>query len=107
VFPLNLYAHVRISLCIIAHETAGAASTRLSLRHLSSEAQNDRSNPGAIAPRERDPLTVACPFLGRLAGRNISALAKAALKGEKTMGKRNASGEQFDHQGQGLHCRDL
>src|ERR1700689_3476066 len=34
VFPLNLYAHVRISLCIIAHETAGAARTRSSLRPL-------------------------------------------------------------------------
>jgi hypothetical protein len=34
VFPLNLYARVRISLCIIAHETAGAARTRSSLRPL-------------------------------------------------------------------------
>ncbi len=32
--PLNLYAHVRISLCINAHETAGAARTRSSLRPL-------------------------------------------------------------------------
>jgi hypothetical protein len=34
VFPLNLYARVRISLCINAHETAGAARTRSSLRPL-------------------------------------------------------------------------
>jgi hypothetical protein len=34
VFPLHLYARVRISLCIIAHETAGAARTRSSLRPL-------------------------------------------------------------------------
>ena len=33
-FPLHLYARVRISLCIIAHETAGAARTRSSLRPL-------------------------------------------------------------------------
>jgi hypothetical protein len=32
--PLNLYARVRISLCKLAHETAGAARTRLSLRPL-------------------------------------------------------------------------
>ena len=33
-FPLHLYARVRISLCINAHETAGAARTRSSLRPL-------------------------------------------------------------------------
>jgi hypothetical protein len=44
---------------------------------------------------------------GCLAPRNISALAKAAPTGEKTLETRNASGERFDHQGQGLHCRDL
>ena len=32
--PLHLYARVRISLCINAHETAGAARTRSSLRPL-------------------------------------------------------------------------
>src|SRR5665213_78167 len=32
--PLNLYAHVRFLLMHIAHETAGAARTRLSLRPL-------------------------------------------------------------------------
>jgi hypothetical protein len=32
VIPLNLYARVRISLCVNAHETAGAARTRSSLR---------------------------------------------------------------------------
>jgi hypothetical protein len=34
VFPLNLYAHVRFLLMHIAHETAGAARTRSSLRPL-------------------------------------------------------------------------
>ena len=33
-FPLNLYAHVRILLMHSAHETAGAARTRSSLRPL-------------------------------------------------------------------------
>ena len=33
-FPLNLYAHVRFLLMHIAHETAGAARTRSSLRPL-------------------------------------------------------------------------
>jgi hypothetical protein len=32
VFPLNLYAHVRFCFVILAHETAGAARTRSSLR---------------------------------------------------------------------------
>jgi hypothetical protein len=32
VFPLNLYAHVRFLSMHIAHETAGAARTRSSLR---------------------------------------------------------------------------
>jgi hypothetical protein len=32
VFPLNLFARVRLSLLPIAHETAGAARTRSSLR---------------------------------------------------------------------------
>jgi hypothetical protein len=35
VFPLNLYAHVRFLMHSIAHETAGAARTRSSLRPLS------------------------------------------------------------------------
>jgi hypothetical protein len=34
-----------------------------------------------------------------LALRNISALAKAALTGQKKPGRRNANGERFDHQG--------
>src|SRR5216683_4168378 len=32
--PLNLYARVRFLMCILAHETAGAACTRSSLRPL-------------------------------------------------------------------------
>jgi hypothetical protein len=34
VFPLNLYAHVRFCQVRLAHETAGAACTRSSLRPL-------------------------------------------------------------------------
>jgi hypothetical protein len=41
VFPLHLYARVRISSCINAHETAGAARTRSSLRPLFEEGAND------------------------------------------------------------------
>src|ERR1700760_1158760 len=42
-----------------------------------------------------------------LTARNISPLAKAAATGQKNRQTRNASGERVDHQGQGLHCRDL
>jgi hypothetical protein len=48
--PLNLYARVRI-LCILAHETAGAARTRLSLRPLQRVESDARL--GRIVPRER------------------------------------------------------
>ena len=41
VFPLHLYAHVRFLLLPIAHETSGAARTRLSLRPLFEEAQTN------------------------------------------------------------------
>src|SRR6188768_1052991 len=51
VFPLNLYARVRTIYAQFAHETAGAASTRHSLRPLFSRA-NDFENFGRIAPRE-------------------------------------------------------
>ena len=44
--PLHLYARVRISLCINAHETAGAARTRSSLRPLFEEAQTILENLG-------------------------------------------------------------
>jgi hypothetical protein len=52
VFPLNLYARVRISLCINAHETAGAARTRSSLRPLLEESANDLENLGQCVSRE-------------------------------------------------------
>jgi hypothetical protein len=41
VFPLNLYAHVRFLLMHNAHETAGAARTRSSLRPLFEEGANE------------------------------------------------------------------
>ena len=44
--PLNLYARVRISLCNLAHETAGAARTRHSLLPLFGERTNEMQNFG-------------------------------------------------------------
>ena len=49
--PLDLYAHVRL-FYTIAHETAGAARTRSSLRPLISRARNLVANLGRTAPRE-------------------------------------------------------
>jgi hypothetical protein len=51
--PLNLYARVRFLSCIFAHETAGAARTRLSLLPLFLEGQCVAANLGRIASRER------------------------------------------------------
>src|SRR6476659_5465842 len=46
--PLNLYARVRISLCNLAHETAGAARTRHSLHPLfEGDANNTRTHRAA------------------------------------------------------------
>src|SRR6266436_6238373 len=45
---------------------------------------------------------------GRLAGRNISSLAKAAPTGQKNPEKEKTPAERhIEHQGQGLHRRDL
>jgi hypothetical protein len=52
--PLNLYARVRFFKCIFAHETAGAARTRSSLRPLYF-GRNDLQNSGA-ACREKARL---------------------------------------------------
>src|ERR1700735_3854196 len=73
VFPLNLYAHVRFVLMHSAHETAGAARTRSSLRPLIFGAEcncktrtkpcreNGDSHLGR--PRERgDPYAVSSLF---------------------------------------------
>jgi hypothetical protein len=57
VFPPNLYAHVQQFVASIAHETAGAARTRSSLRPLISEEQGFLQNFGRIALRERSPLS--------------------------------------------------
>jgi hypothetical protein len=54
VFPLNLYARVRFFLCTFAHETAGAARTRLSLHPFGFEGVGPR--PDAFALRERDAM---------------------------------------------------
>ena len=74
-FPLNLYAHVRFAMCILAHETAGAARTRSSLRPLIFWAkrcwQNLRERRGEIA--ELYLLNLA-PLAGR--GRRASSDAR-------------------------------
>jgi hypothetical protein len=44
--PLDLYARVRISLHRLAHEIAGAARTRLSLRPLLREGQTLQQTSG-------------------------------------------------------------
>jgi hypothetical protein len=53
VFPLNLYAHVRFVLMHIAHETAGAARTRSSLRPLEFWGANDLQASDETMSRER------------------------------------------------------
>ena len=65
-FPLNLYARVRISLCINAHETAGAARTRSSPRPLLRVAcallfwgRERFGKPRAMLSRERRRMSVA------------------------------------------------
>src|SRR5665213_536352 len=54
--PLNLYARVRISLMHIAHEIAGAARTRSSLRPLLEEGANEFANLGRMVSREGEPM---------------------------------------------------
>jgi hypothetical protein len=53
--PLNLYARVRVFVHV-AHETAGAARTRSSLRPLFFKGANEDANLGRIAPRDRDRI---------------------------------------------------
>ena len=56
VLRLYLYARVRTLLVHIAHETAGAASTRHSLLPLSFEGQGIQANLGRIVSRERETV---------------------------------------------------
>src|ERR1700729_900458 len=58
--PLNLYARVRISLCINAHETAGAARTRSSLRPFVLRGGANLQTSGAVR-RENEKVCVAHP----------------------------------------------
>ena len=88
-------------LCAIAHETAGAARTPSSLHPLIMEGQASRHNSGASCrenalsyPHPR-PDTISAdnhpelsPVATCLALRNISALAKAALTGQKKTWKK-------------------
>ena len=57
--PLNLYARVRFLLVHFAHETAGAARTRLSLRPLLLEGEE-------IHSKARAHRAATMPTLGRL-----------------------------------------
>ena len=53
-FPLNLYARVRLFSTSMARETAGAARIRLSLRPLTQEGVTLMAKLGHIAPRDRE-----------------------------------------------------
>jgi hypothetical protein len=88
-------------LCAIAHGIAGAARTRSSLHPLISEGQAARYNSGAsrrenaLAYPLPQPDTISAdnhpelsPVATCLALRNISALAKAALTGQKKSRKK-------------------
>src|SRR5215216_7194663 len=57
--PVCSWAHF---LCTLAHETAGAARIRHSLRPLNWRGRNDLQNFGRIAPRECE-LTLCCRFV--------------------------------------------
>ena len=52
--PLHLYARVPLYLYPIAHEAAGAARTRLSLRPLNLEGEELIASLGRTAPRDRE-----------------------------------------------------
>src|ERR1700754_1895993 len=52
--PPNLYAHVQHFVATSAHETAGAARTRSSLRPLFQRSKVFLQNSGRIAPRDRE-----------------------------------------------------
>jgi hypothetical protein len=54
--PPNLYARVHLLLCATAHETAGAARTRSSLRPLIGEEGKRDANLGQVMPRDREPV---------------------------------------------------
>jgi hypothetical protein len=108
VFPLNLYARVRVFVHVFAHETVGAARTRYSLRPLISRAGNFQQHSGANAPRGRSRMSAFRAAGLALAISIPGTLAKAAPKGEKTLANQKYQRErQFEHQGQGLYRRDL
>ena len=55
-FSAHLYARVRIFLCAIAHEIAGAARTRHSLLPLFLRRDNEIEALGRNEPRERETV---------------------------------------------------
>ena len=57
--PPNLYARVHNSCCAIAHETAGAARTRSSLRPHVSMRANEDAKLGQTMSRERDAISTS------------------------------------------------
>ena len=60
-FPLNLYARVRVLSMHSAHETAGAAHTRSSLRPLFEEGANEIEASDKKSCRENEESRVAHP----------------------------------------------
>ena len=83
-FPLHLYARVRISLCINAHETAGAARTRSSLRPLSLEDANEIEASDKTMSRERERMSNVVAWIeptGRANARPMTGSAKSGNGG--------------------------
>src|SRR5260221_3289769 len=76
---------VCVFLCTVAHETAGAACTRCSLRPLIGEGGNLTANLGRNAPRDREVVHGGLPSLhaplrvaGRGRGWGVCQLARLA-----------------------------
>jgi hypothetical protein len=65
VFPLNLYAHVRFLLMHSAHETAGAARTRSSLRPLTFWGVRNLQTSGASCRENTDAYLFVIARLDR------------------------------------------
>ena len=74
--PLNLYARVRVFKCAIAHETAGAARTRSSLRPLFSKGANEDAGLGQNMPRERETVS---PVIASAAKQSIYPRAETRI----------------------------
>ena len=81
--PLDLYARVRVFCAQIAHETAGAACTRSSLRPLFQEGNRSKARAiraarlRAMPSRGPGEQNMAKSFLGKI--NNVVAVARETL----------------------------